>query len=390
MRVTEFRTPPVLLQGAGSCALIPKELHRLNVKNILIVTDKNLLQLGYAAQLSRLVTEAGCGAHVFDAVNGESRDAHTHQGMIEYVEKKCDCVLALGGGCSVDCAKGIAILATNGEKIRDYVGVDRIEHALPPLISVITSGGTGAEFSKQAHFTDSRDGTIVTIVSARIVPDIVVADPILSLSLSPQLTATSGLVALGHALEGFLSKKQLPLCAPLALSAIEIIGRTLRDVWCNGDDLKLRSEIMLGTVQSGLSAHNSSLSLLHTMADTLGNFFSMPYALAYSVMLPHWIDFCHIAKPNEFAQIARALGEPTKGLNSVHVAENTVYSLKKLCRDLEIPPLSELVKDAFTFENEIERMTQHVNASGLATNNARFATPARIANLYKKAYASSA
>ena len=387
MRATEFRSPPVLLQGAGSSALLAKELRPFRLNHALLVTDRNMVQLGYAAQISRLFADSGCSVHLFDAINGEARDTYTHQGFSEYTENKCDCVVALGGGCSIDCAKGIAILTTNGEKIRDYVGLDRVERALPPLIAVSTSGATGAAFSKHAHFNDSRDGTTITVTSARILPDIVVADPILSLSLSPQLTATSGLVALGHAFEGFLSKKQLPLCAPLALSAIEIMGRTLRDAWCNGDDLKLRSEIMLGSVQSAIAAHNSSLSLLHAMAYTLGNFFSMPYGLAYSVMLPHWLDFCHLAKHSEFAQIARALGESTDGLNAADTAERVVIAIKQLCTDLEIPTLRELIKDSLTFENEIEKMAQHVHATGLAANNARFATPTRIANLYKKAYA---
>ncbi len=386
MRAVEFRMPQVLLQGPGSLALLGKEVKRLGRKKPLLVTDGIMEKAGYAGQVKAILVEAGCEVAVYNGVDGEPGDKHVEAGLAEYKKNGCDFLVALGGGSPIDTAKAVGVLETNGGKITDYMGADKVANPIPPLVCIATTSGTGSEVTKVTIITDTGKDVKMLIASPFVIPAVAVADPVLTLSVPPSVTAATGLDAFCHAIEAFVSKKEQPLCDVLALNAVRLVSENLRKAWCDGDDLEARANMMLASTQAGIAFNNASVTLIHGMSRPIGAVFHVPHGISNAVLLPVWAEYTHIAKPEKFALVAEAMGEPVAGLPVLEAARKAVDAIVKLCRDVEIPPVRELIKDKAEFEKHLEKMAHDAVVSGSPGNNPRFVTEARIVELYKKAY----
>ena len=386
MRAVEFRMPQVLLQGPGSLALLGKEVKRLGRKKPLLVTDGIMEKAGYAGQVKAILVEAGCEVAVYNGVDGEPGDKHVEAGLAEYKKNGCDFLVALGGGSPIDTAKPVGVLETNGGKITDYMGADKVANPIPPLVCIATTSGTGSEVTKVTIITDTGKDVKMLIASPFVIPAVAVADPVLTLSVPPSVTAATGLDAFCHAIEAFVSKKEQPLCDVLALNAVRLVSENLRKAWCDGDDLEARANMMLASTQAGIAFNNASVTLIHGMSRPIGAVFHVPHGISNAVLLPVWAEYTHIAKPEKFALVAEAMGEPVAGLPVLEAARKAVDAIVKLCRDVEIPPVRELIKDKAEFEKHLEKMAHDAVVSGSPGNNPRFVTEARIVELYKKAY----
>ena len=210
--------------------------------------------------------------------------------------------------------------------------------------------------------------------------------PSFRLRRQTSVTAATGLDAFCHAIEAFVTKKEQPMCDVLALNAVRLVSENLRKAWCNGDDLEARANMMLASTQAGMAFNNASVTLIHGMSRPIGAVFHVPHGISNAVLLPVWAEYTYIAKPEKFALVAEAMGETVAGLPVLEAAHKAVDAIMKLCRDVEIPPIRELIKDKEEFEKHLEKMAHDAVVSGSPGNNPRFVTEPRIVELYKKAY----
>lgn len=386
LKASEFRLPQVLLQGPGCLSAMGDEVKRFGRTKPLLVTDKMMQNAGYADRVKKILEECGCTVAVYDGVGGEPGDDMVTAGLAVYEANECDSLVALGGGSPIDTAKAIGILATNGGKITDYMGANKVGKPIPLLVAIATTAGTGSEVTRFTIITDTANDVKMLIGSPFVVPAVAVADPVLTLSVPPNVTASTGLDTLCHAVEAFVSKKAQPLCDVMALSAIRLVSENLRRAWCNGDDLEARAGMMLAATQGGVAFGNASVTLIHGMSRPIGAVFHVPHGISNAVLLPTWAEFTCMARPEKFARIAEAMGEKIGGLSPLDAAQRAVAAITRLCADVEIPPIRELVKDRAEYEKNLKKMARDAVASGSPGNNPRFVTEERIVELYKKAY----
>lgn len=386
LKAVELRMPQALLQGPGSLGLLGKEVRRHGISKPLLVTDEIMVKAGYAAQVEKILSDAGASCVIFDKIGGEPRDIDVEAGLAVYRDNECDSLVALGGGSPIDTAKAIGIVATNGGAITDYMGADKVAKPLPPLFAIATTSGTGSEVTKVTIIADTVNDVKMLISSPFITPAAAVADPVLTLSVPPAVTAATGLDAFCHAVEAYVSKREQSTTDILALEAIRLISENLRQAWCDGENLEARANMMQAATWAGIAFTNSSVTLIHGMSRPIGAVFHIAHGISNAVLLPVWAEFTYLAKPKKFARVAEAMGENICGLSDLDAAQKAVEAIKRLCSDVAIPGIRELVKDKDEFEKHLEKMAHDAVVSGSPANNPRFVTEPMIVELYKKAY----
>jgi alcohol dehydrogenase len=241
--------PSLVLYGARCVSRVGEELKRLGGTRPLLVTDCVLLKSGQVDELKSLLTKAGLHAELYAGVNREPEDKFVEEGLEIFKGSSCDSVIALGGGSCIDAAKGIGIMATNPGKLADYEGRDKLKAKMVPLVAIATTAGTASEISRVTVITDTRRTVKMLIKDERVRPNIAVCDPLLTMSMPPSVTASSGMDALTHAIEGYVSRECQPLTEMVALRAVELISRSLLVAWANGKDIEARTDMMLGQLQ---------------------------------------------------------------------------------------------------------------------------------------------
>ncbi|MDR1378459.1 MAG: iron-containing alcohol dehydrogenase [Synergistaceae bacterium] len=386
MKATEFYMPEVLLQGPKCLSLLGKELKRLGKNKALLVTDKFMEKAGYAEKVGKILEEAGCSFSVFSDIGGEPGDKDVVAGLEAYRKNGCEFLVALGGGSPIDAAKAIGILETNGGKITDYMGAGKVQKPTLPLIAIATTAGTGSEMTKVTIINDTANDVKMLISSPWIIPTIAVADPELTRSMPPGVTAATGLDAFCHAIEAFVSKREQPITDVVALKAIRLISENLRKAWCDGDDMEARANMTLAATLGGIAFNNSSVTLIHGMSRPIGALFHIAHGISNAVLLPVWAEFTYVAKPEKFAEVAAVMGENVNGLSTLQAARKAVDAIVALCGDVEIPPIRTLIPDRAEFEKHLGKMAHDALVSGSPGNNPRFVTEEKIIELYKKAY----
>jgi alcohol dehydrogenase class IV len=386
MKGTAFLMPNVLLQGLGSMEKLGTEIQRIGCKKALLVTDKIMEKTGYVGKLTSILDESNISHVIYDNVTGEPEDTFVYDGLEVYKDEGCDFLIALGGGSPIDTAKAIGILATNGGKITEYMGADKVAKPTPPVVAIATTSGTGSEVTKFTIITDTENDVKMLIGSPFVMPDIAVADPVLTLSVPAKTTAATGLDAFCHAIEAYVSKKATPMTDKLALAAIELISENLRKAWCNGEDVEARSNMMLASTLAGMSFNNSSVTLIHGMSRPIGANFHFAHGISNAVLLTTWAEFTYMAVPEKFAKVAEAMGENVEGLSDMDAALVAVEAIKRLCKDLEVPSIQEMGVKKEEFEKVLEKMAHDAVVSGSPANNPRNVDEKQIVELYKKAF----
>jgi alcohol dehydrogenase class IV len=363
-----------------------KEVKKLGKNKPMLVTDKVMEKAGYVDKVGKILEEAGCSYVVFSEIGGEPGDIDVVAGLEVYKKNECDFLVALGGGSPIDAAKAIGVLETNGGKITDYMGMEKVQKPTPPLIAIATTSGTGSEVTKFTIINDTANSVKMLINSPFVLPSVAVADPELTLSVPPGVTAATGLDAFCHAIESLVSKKEQPTTDFVALKAIELISGNLRRAWCNGDDLVARSNMMLAATLAGIAFNNASVTLIHGMSRPIGAVFHVAHGISNAVLLPVWAEYTYLSKPEKFAEVARVMGENVNGLSIQQAAKKAIDAIVSLCNDVEIPPIRNLIPDKAEFEKHLAKMAHDAVVSGSPGNNPRFVTEEKIIELYKKAY----
>ncbi|MFO7718564.1 MAG: iron-containing alcohol dehydrogenase [Desulfohalobium sp.] len=383
-----FFIPSVTLIGIGAHKEIPERIKALGGSKPLLVTDKGLTKAGITQQIVDLLKENGMEGVVYDETIPNPTDKNVHDGVDAYKKNGCDSLISLGGGSSHDCGKGIGLVVANGGKIHDYEGIDQSNSPMPPYLAVNTTAGTASEMTRFCIITDTSRKVKMAIVDWRVTPGIAIDDPLLMVGMPPALTAATGMDALTHAVEAYVSLAANPITDACALQAIQLIAKYLRPAVANGQDMEAREKMAFAQYLAGMAFNNASLGHVHAMAHQLGGFYDLPHGECNAVLLPHVEKFNLIAKVDRFIDMAKAMGENVEGLAPRAAAEKAVDAIKVLSADVGIPDgLVALGKryGVDVKEQDIQTMTDNAQKDACGFTNPRCPTDADVAAIYKAA-----
>ncbi len=339
------------------------------------------------------LADAGVETVAFTDVRPDPTVENIESAFERWSAAGCDVLVPLGGGSSIDAAKGVGILARNEGSIRSF-GVDRagyegVPNRTPPTVAVNTTAGTGSEATRSVVVTDTETATKFLIVSKNVVPDVAIEDPELTLSLPRSHTAFTGIDALTHAIEAFVSVQSYSVPRDFARAAIRRIERSLRTAWANGDDIDARTDMMIGQLQAGQAFTNSSVALVHGMARPLGAQIHVPHGLANALLLPYVIDFSAMAAPAAYAEIARIFGVAKPETNDREAARRASDAVMELCTDVDLASYLDTFGEVPAREaylDVVPEMTQDAIDSGSPANNPRKPTADEIEELFVTLY----
>lgn len=337
-----FYSPSKTVFGVGCAAALGEEAKSLGVRKALLVTDKVIREKTENVRNAVEVLQAhGIAVEVFDDVEHDPLVTTAQRGVEFARQFQPDAIIGLGGGSPLDIAKAIAVFLTNeGTPLSQMWGLENIPRPALPLILLPTTGGTGSEASRHCVLTDIEpDGSHKkkSIASSKVIARVAIIDPMLMLTAPPALTAATGMDALTHAIETYVSKEAQPLTDPLALEAVRLVGQHLRRATANGQDIEARSGMAYAAYMAGLAFSNGQLGIVHAIAMVLGSRFNVPHGVANALMLPYVMEFNEMAATSRFAQIAQALGDRIEGLSERDAAHRATRAVHRLMEDIGLP-----------------------------------------------------
>jgi 1,3-propanediol dehydrogenase len=327
---------PEILYGPGALSAVGQCAERLGGERVFLVTDPGVIAAGWIDRTLRHLGNAGLGAVVYDNVVSNPRDHQVHQGLQLYREKGCDVIVAVGGGSPIDTAKAVAVLATNEGRVEDYFGCNRVTHAIPPLICAPTTAGTGSDVSQFSVILDSRAKMKMSILSRLIMPDISVIDPTLLGTLSRELIAATGMDALTHAIEAYVSSLSWPMTDPHAIHAIRLVAAHLEKAVAS-KDMGAFEGMAVASLEAGIAFSNAILGAVHALAHPLGGAFDLHHGIVNSIILPAVVRRNLHHAPDKYAQVARALGVETRGMSAREAAALVPERIDRLIDRLGLP-----------------------------------------------------
>lgn len=336
-RTDSFFIPSVTLIGPGCAREAGTRAQALGAAKALIVTDAGLHKMGVSEIIAGYLREAGLQAVIFAGAEPNPTDINVHDGVKIYQDTACDFIVSLGGGSSHDCAKGIGLVTAGGGHIRDYEGLDKSKVPMTPLISINTTAGTAAEMTRFCIITNSSNHVKMAIVDWRCTPLIAIDDPRLMVAMPPALTAATGMDALTHAVEAYVSTAATPITDACAEKAIALIGEWLPQVVANGDSLEGRANMCYAQYLAGMAFNNASLGYVHAMAHQLGGFYNLPHGVCNAILLPHVSEFNLMAAAHRFANVAGLLGVDTDGMSTNDAARAAIAAIRALSAAVGIP-----------------------------------------------------
>lgn len=334
---TKFFIPSVNILGQGSVEEAVKDIKALGFKRALIVTDKPLVSIGLVAKVADKLQTEDIAVSIFDGVQPNPTTANVEAGLALLNKDACDFIVSLGGGSPHDCAKGIALVATNGGSIKDYEGVDMSAKPQLPLVAINTTAGTASEMTRFCIITDEARHIKMAIVDKNTTPILSVNDPELMLDKPKSLTAATGMDALTHAVEAYVSIAANPITDACAIKAIELIKANLVNAVKDGQNIEAREQMAYAQFLAGMAFNNASLGYVHAMAHQLGGFYDLPHGVCNAILLPHVQQYNAQVVPQRLADIAVAMGENVNGLSTELAAEAAIEAIKSLSVAVDIP-----------------------------------------------------
>lgn len=382
MATSTFFIPSVNMMGEGCLGDVAKAIKGIGLKQALIVTDAWLSKAGVAGKVAALLGEQGIRTTVFDGVQPNPTTGNVEAGLGMLRKQGADCVVSLGGGSSHDCAKGIALVATNGGRIADYEGVDKSAKPQLPLIAINTTAGTASEMTRFCIVTDEDRRIKMAIVDRNVTPLLSVNDPLLMLAKPAALTAATGMDALTHAVEAYVSTAATPITDACALKAVAMIGSNLRRAVADGNDVEAREAMAYAQFLAGMAFNNASLGYVHAMAHQLGGFYNLPHGVCNAVLLPHVEAFNAEVAAARLADVAQALGVAEAGAGAPANAEHCLAEIRRLSADIGIPAgLRELGVKA----EDIPTLASNALKDACGLTNPRRAAQADIEGIFRNA-----
>jgi alcohol dehydrogenase class IV len=376
MEPYEFRLPAVLRVGVGAHRLIPAEVSRLGARRLLVVSDGNCARIPEVGALVEELRRRVEALELFVDVPGEPTSVEVDNGLAALGRLGSDAlVLGVGGGAVLDTAKAVAALATNGGRIADYMGRDKLARPRLPLVLAPTTAGTGSEATRYTVITEPTTDVKMLITDWKLLPDVAVVDPLLVVGSPPAVTASSGVDALTHAIEAYVSQRRQPTADLFALGAIRQLYPALLAAFRDGRDLEARTSTLLGALHAGIAFCNSSVALVHGMSRPIGAHFHVAHGLSNSMLLPTITAWSLPAAPERYRDVAVAMGLGSE--------QELPGALEKLAADLNIPRLGQVV-DRARLLAAAPQMARDALESGSPQNNPRVPSADEIVALYER------
>ena len=388
-QITSFFIPTVTLVGRNCSKEIPNRLRSVGGKHPLVVTDKGIVACGILKQVTDILDEAGVKYSIYQDTVPNPTDHNVEDAMKVYTEAGCDSLISIGGGSSHDCAKGVGFVASNGGRIHDYEGVDKSTKPFPPYIAVNTTAGTGSEMTRFCIITDTSRKVKMAIVDWRCTPSVAIDDPVLMMGMPPRLTAATGMDALTHAVEAYVSTAATPMTDACAEKSMEYINRYLRRAVANGNDAEAREGMCYAQYLAGMAFNNASLGHVHAMAHQLGGYYNLPHGECNAILLPYVCEYNRISSRRRFGRIASLLGELTKGKTADEASRLAIAAIRTLSQDVDIPAsITECAKHygVKVSREDIAIMTANAQKDACGLTNPRKMTDAAVSAIYEKAW----
>ncbi|KAB2333348.1 iron-containing alcohol dehydrogenase [Cytobacillus depressus] len=379
-----FRSPQTIIYGCQSFEKVGQEA-ALRGNRALIISDRIMEQLGYVNQCIQNLQEHGVEYRIYLGVETEPTDLYVAEAQELFKQEQCDLVISLGGGSCIDTAKAVAVLATNGGYIGEYMRGKKIaENDSIPHISIPTTAGTGSEATDATVITNSSNDVKMMIKQPAFMPQVAIVDPHLTLSSPPHVTAATGVDALSHAIEAYLSKRAHPMTDTMALSAMKLIVENIKTAYQDGENIQAREAMSLGSLQAGMAFSNSSVCLVHGMSRPIGAVFHVPHGYSNAMLLPAVLEFSKEKCIDRLADLGRIF-KAEAGSNE-EAADVAVESVKELCAALNIPNLKGWGIDEQGFNLAVTKMARDAIDSGSPANNPKVPTITELEELYHTCY----
>ena len=388
-KMHSFFVPGISLIGVGACHGIPHYVHTYHITKPLIVTDKGIVNTGILKIITDILDGDNIPYSIYDKTVPNPTDENVTEGVAQYKADGCDGLISIGGGSSHDCCKGIGILLSNGGAIYQYEGVDKVNHMLPHYIAINTTAGTASELTRFCVITDKERHVKMSIVDWFLTPNVAVNDPVLMVGMPPSLTAATGMDALTHAIEAYVSTNTTPMTDACAEQSIRLVSKYLRKAVANGKDMEAREGMCYAQYLAGMAFNNASLGHVHAMAHQLGGFYNLPHGECNAILLPHVESFNLISRLDRFVRIAQMMGECTDGLSERAAAELAISAIKTLSKDVGIPTtITELAARYVKAidPRDIPAMVGHAQKDTCAATNPRTMSLEIISQLYKDVF----
>ncbi len=382
-----FNIPASVVTGAGASRELAVHAKRLGATRALIVTDEFMVGSGVVAPFVALLKDAGIAVEIFAEVQPDPSVGNVDAGLAALRAAKADLVVSVGGGSPIDCAKAVAVLATNPGTVRDFMGYEKIPRPGVPHIAIPTTAGTGSEVTRASVITDTARDEKMLLMSVQIVPAVALVDYELTMSMPPGLTAAVGVDTLTHAIEAYVSRKANGVTDPIALSCVDLCARHLRKAVHEGSNRPAREAMSLAACQGGMAFGNASVALVHGMSRPIGALFHVPHGISNAMLLPAVTRFSLRGALERYARIARVFRAATDGHSAEAAANALVDALEGLNLELSIPRLRDHPRINETrFFASLEKMASDALASGSPGNNPVVPTADEIVALYREAW----
>lgn len=378
----KFFMPAISLMGADCLKDAGDQVGELGFKKALIVTDKVLGQIGIVKKVTDVLDNKNIEYAIYDETKPNPTVKNVNDGLALLKEKECDFVISLGGGSAHDCAKGIALLATNGGEIKDYEGVDKSKKPQLPMVGINTTAGTGSEMTLFAIITDEERHIKMALVDKHLTPIIAVNDPMLMLAMPKSLTAATGMDALTHAIEAYVSTSATPITDACAEKAIELISNYLVNAVENGQDVEARDMMAYAEYLAGMAFNNASLGYVHAMAHQLGGFYNLPHGVCNAILLPHVQEYNKATSASRLAKIAKIMGGNIEGLTDEQGADICIDMIKSLSQTIGIP---EGLGVLGVKESDFETLATNALNDACSLTNPRKGNLEEVIAIFKKA-----
>ncbi|WP_053362978.1 iron-containing alcohol dehydrogenase [Bacillus sp. FJAT-27251] len=380
--ISTFKIANKLITGNGATAKLKEEAETLGMKNPLIVTDEILNEIGVVEQLAKSLGGSSFG--IFSGVKPEPEAAIVEECTEVFLSGNHDGLIAVGGGSAIDIAKAVSGFARFDGRIEELFGTGMVPQKGAPLIAIPTTAGTGSEVTNIAILSDTEAQLKKGIVSDFLLPDTAIVAPEMTVTMPKSVTAASGIDALVHAIEAYISVNASPITDALAIGAMKMIAKFLPKAYANPGHMEARENMATASLMAGMAFGNAGVGAVHALAYPLGGRYHIPHGVSNALLLPYVMEWNKIACQEKFRDIAEALGQNTSGLSDTEAAAAAVEAMRSLCESVHIP------KGLRSFsipESDIPSMAEDASRiTRLLKNNPRALSVDDIEKIYQTAY----
>ncbi len=374
---------PEIVYGSGALELAGRHAKNFGASKVFIVSDPEVRQSGWTEKVKQSLSDAGIGFCSFTDITPNPKDHEVMAGAELYRQEGCDLIIAVGGGSPMDCAKGIGVVSTNGGFINNFEGIDEIPVPAPPLICIPTTAGSSADVSQFAIITDTSRKVKFAIVSKMVIPDIALIDPQTTVTMPPNLTAATGMDALCHSFEAFVSTASSPLTDMAALAAVRLISNNLLGAYREPENMTFRDNMMMASLMAGLAFSNASLGVVHAMAHSLGGSLGLPHGECNAILLEKVVMYNYPNAAAKYNQLAEAMGQDMTKLDDREKAASVAFSLETLRKQLNI---NQRLYDIGVSLDDLSTLAEFASQDPCVATNPRETNANDIKAIYQQIY----